>query len=342
MPALVRRLFLCACAGAGFVGMAAAIHRALPMPVPEVTPKLDYLKSHLGDFDTIFIGSSRIYHGVSPKAFDAAMAAAGSPVRSFNLGVNAMWPPESLHMARALLAMHPPALRRVFLEVALDRGLPDPASLTVRDVYFQDLDEAAAGIQRARLDYKYTPKRDRRDKVWDDLSRAGTLFTRNEFNIGRLIPRPAFDPEPPGRLAMTMLGPDGDGYYPERQPLTPSSRKRLEEGIAAIRARKLKDHPPDPLNMAAYARVRDLMARDGVELTLIAAPVTTREYHASKDAPPGIPILAFDDPDHYPELYTPEHRYDAGHLNDVGALIFSRELAQAYLTGKVAGKIAEK
>ena len=91
--------------------MAGVLHRVTPLKVPEVTPKLDYLEGHIGDFDTVFIGSSRIYHGVSPKVFDATTGAAGRGTHSFNLAVNDMLPPESLRMLGTLLEMRPPRLR---------------------------------------------------------------------------------------------------------------------------------------------------------------------------------------------------------------------------------------
>ncbi len=153
MPPLVRRLFLCAIAMGGFATMAALLHRVAPLRVPEVTPKLDYLKAHLGEYDTVFIGSSRIYHGVSPRAFDAVMAAAGRPARAFNLAIDGMMPPESLHMARTLLAMRPPRLSRLFIEVSSSREIPELSTLTVRDVYWQDLGTFEHWLQRAPVDY---------------------------------------------------------------------------------------------------------------------------------------------------------------------------------------------
>ena len=310
------------------------LHQLLPPPVPEVTPKLKYLEAHLGDFDTLFIGSSRIYHGISPKAFDEAMAAGGVPAHSFNLGINAMWPPESLHMVRMLIGQHPPRLRRVFMEIALDRGLPTSSSLTVRDVYFQDIDELMSGLRRAGMDYRCAPRKERWSRAWADAARSATLFARNELNMGRLTPMPADEPDMADPFGPPALGPDTDGFFPKTLPMTAEARAKIEAGVQAIRQQKLKTRPVDPINESEYARVRDLLARHGVELLLVATPVTTREYHAGKDTPPGVKLLSFDDPDRYPELYTPEHRFDAGHLNGDGAIIFSRELAQAYLAGR--------
>lgn len=332
MLSLLRRLIACACAAVGFVAMAALLHRAVPLRVPEVTPKLDYLKAHLGDFDTVFIGSSRIYHGVSPRVFDAAMAARGKPTRSFNLAIDGMMPPESLHMARTLLELRPPSLRRLFLEVSTLHDMPEINSLTVRNVYWQDLSSLAYGFRRAPVDYHNREGKYRWPAAREDMAAALVLFARNQFNIGRMIPAPdpAVQPQDPARA----LGPDMDGFLPELHPLTPAARAKLEQALAAVLNGTAKPHPKDPLNTEGFIRIRDLLESHGVELVLMAAPVTTRDFHAKQDAPPGPRLLAFDDPARFPELYTPEHRFDYDHLNGEGALIFSRELAQAYLAEK--------
>ena len=331
---MLRRLLPSLSAAVGFALMALLIHRLAPLRVPEVTPKLAYLQAHPEDFDTLFIGSSRIYHGVSPRAFDAAMAADGTPAHSFNLAINGMMPPESLHMARTVLAMQLPRLRRIFLEVASARGSLASDSPTVRDVYWQDPATLISSWRRAAQDYHALQQKHRQAKAWDDITRSAALFSRNQLNIGRLIPTPDFAANPPDKSPAVILGPDGDGYQPAKHPLTDADLQKLEDGIQAIRNRTVKPDPRDPLNQDAYARIQALAASHGIALILVMAPVTTRDYHASQDAPPGARLLAFDDPDRYPELYLPAHRVDFDHLNDAGARIFSAALADAYLSEK--------
>jgi len=328
---LPRRLFLCACAAAGFAGMAALLHRALPWRVPEVTQKVNFLRAHAGDFDTVFIGSSRIYHGVSPRAFDAAMAAAGQPAHSFNLAVNALLPPESMWMARTLSAMKLPRLRRVFLEMADARDIPDADHPTVRDVYWQDPEALAYAWQRARQDLAAAPPEQRWTRALGELSRGTTLFAFNELNVGWLIPTPRWEPVSGRREP--VLGPDGDGFLPIRHTLLEGARAKLAEGIDALR-RQTVVRTVDPLNEQEYAGIQRMLNARGVEVILLMAPVTVRDYHAWQDAPPGSRVLAFDDPDRHPEFYDPAHRFDSDHLNEAGAEIFSKELAEAYLAGK--------
>jgi len=313
--------------------MAALVHQLAPLRVPEVTPKLDYLMAHRKDFDTVFIGSSRIYHGVSPKAFDAAMAAAGSGTHSFNLAVNGLMPPESLYVTRGVLKIGLPQLRRVFLEVAAARDLPDVESPTTRDIYWQDIEALKYGWLRAWQDFHTAPARRRWPTAWGDVSRSAWLFALNELNIGRLVPTGDLT-KTANHMGAVMLGPGMDGYLPERHPLTEISRSRLAEDVAAMRSGDVPARPIDPLNEESYARIGDMLARRGIELVLVAPPSTLRDYHSWVDAPPGSRVLKFDVPDRFPELYAPANRFDSDHLNDLGAQIFSGELAAAYLAGK--------
>lgn len=311
--------------------MVVVLHRVLPLQVAEVTPKLAYLKAHRGDFDTVFIGSSRFYHGLSPKAFDAAMAAAGKPRRSFNLAVDGMMPPESLHMTRTLLAMRPPRLHTVFLEVASEQPMPDMNNLTVRDIYAQDGKSLIHGWNQALLDFQTTPPGFRSQQVWDDVRWTTTVFVRNELNIGRLVPE-GVTAEEPQKFGRLMLGPAEDGYIPAMNGMTEKSRRKLAQQELLIREGLVKERPINDLNEEEYAGTRDLLKEHGIELILVTAPQILRDYHARVDAPPGMRILAFDDPDRHPELFDPGYRSDSDHLNDSGARIFSKELAESYLS----------
>jgi hypothetical protein len=329
---LLRRLLLCLCAAAGFAGMAALLHRAFPVSVPEVTPKLAFLHAHLGSYDTFFIGSSRIYHGVSPRLFDSLTAAAGKPTHTFNLGIDGMMPPESLHMARTLLAMHPPNLRRLFLEVSSTRDMPSLGDqLTLRDIYWQDIHSLIYGIRRAPVDYHKEKGKYRWRKARTDIIAAFLLFARNQFNIGRLIPTPDFAAAPPDHMGNGTLGDDQDGFLPEPHALIPVRKARLHAALAAVLNGTAKARPKDPLNTQGYLAMRDLFAKNGVELILLTTPVTTRDYHAKQDVPPGGKLLEFDDPARFPELFTDEHRFDYDHVNGAGALIYTKEVAEAYL-----------
>ncbi|MBA3963736.1 MAG: hypothetical protein H0X40_17800 [Chthoniobacterales bacterium] len=89
---------------------------ALPQEL-ENFPKLQWFEQHKDEFDIVFVGSSRIYHGVSPKLFDQITAQSGHHWRSFNLGKDGMVQGECLAVVRQIVALHPQKLRYVFFEI---------------------------------------------------------------------------------------------------------------------------------------------------------------------------------------------------------------------------------
>ena len=69
------------------------------LPFPEidggVSQKFRFFAAHKDEFDTLFIGSSRIYFQISPAVFDRVTRESGMPTHSFNFGIGGMYLPET-------------------------------------------------------------------------------------------------------------------------------------------------------------------------------------------------------------------------------------------------------
>src|SRR6266496_289050 len=94
------------------------LHAILPFPAIDggVSQKLRFFAVHKDEFDTLFIGSSRIYFQISPAIFDRVMREEGIPTRSFNFGIGGMYLPESAYVLEQLLNTKPRNLKWVFIE----------------------------------------------------------------------------------------------------------------------------------------------------------------------------------------------------------------------------------
>ena len=80
---------------AGFTLIAAVLSSAVPsVRPPQIGAKLDFLAAHGAEYDTFFIGSSRVHRQIIPALFDAEMAALGVKTNSFSLSGDGMRPPE--------------------------------------------------------------------------------------------------------------------------------------------------------------------------------------------------------------------------------------------------------
>lgn len=91
--------------------------------VSAVAHKLQWLEQHKDDFNIVFVGSSRVFHGLSPKLFDEVASTRGQPWHSFNLGMDKMGMAQSMKIIRQLVATGPRNLRYVFFEMESGTGM---------------------------------------------------------------------------------------------------------------------------------------------------------------------------------------------------------------------------
>jgi len=92
---------------------------------------------------------------------------------------------------------------------------------------------------------------------------------------------------------------------------------------------------PDLLRVNDLELMRDiarLAQSRGVQFVLVLMPSLScdRPFEDRLERSLGAPLLRYNLPDRYPELYTLESRFDSGHLTAAGALLFTRHLAEDY------------
>ena len=156
-----------------------------------------------------------------------------------------------------------------------------------------------------------------------------------------------FEPTTTSRvIGSEGLGADGDGFAPTRKDAKATDPAccrfaadpaGYECALAALRA-----PPPasawgqrEPVNLLLRRelprRVAALRAR-GIETILFLPPVTRPDDGlralAAGGNLGGAPAFVFNDPDRYPELYRREVRADGEHLDEEGAVLFTRLLAR--------------
>ncbi len=316
-----------------------------PYPdVPIVSDKLAVLAARREEVDTLFVGSSRVYNHLSPRVFDAELRAAGRPCRAFNLGVSAMRPPESFQFLDRALDLRLPRLRRVVLELAnVIPAFAEPGERDTRRVTAWHRPGAAGWMLAAIVCAFDWPWR-KAGWFFDHSLAAGRCFTHvGEVRDAWLVPDGSRSPDLVGTAG---LGTDGDGFAPTpkaAKATEPASRRFLadpagyERALAALRA-----PPPasawgqtEPVNLLLRRelprRVAALRAR-GVETFLFLPPVIRPDDGLRALARGGnlggAPAFVFNDPDRYPELYRPEVRADGEHLDEEGAVLFTRLLAR--------------
>src|SRR5204862_6415574 len=80
---------------AAFLITCVGLHAILPFPEIDggVSHKFRFFAAHKDAFDTLVIGSSRLYFQISPAIFDRVTRESGLPTNSFKFGIGGMYLP---------------------------------------------------------------------------------------------------------------------------------------------------------------------------------------------------------------------------------------------------------
>ena len=315
-----------ACFAAAFVASAAIIGCWLPFPaVPAVSLKYRFLEKARAQFDTLFVGSSRVFHQIDPQQFDADVAALGGRTQSVNLAYDSVWPPESFYFLRRLLALRLPRLRWVFIELMpINVNLETRNDETLRTAYWHDW-------RHTWLTWRAIFSSPRRPaEKWRLAAEHAVIFVRWNVHLGRgaeaLRERvlPAKPKRPPSWH-------DRAGFLPENDKhITDEELPQYLKTVARLR----DSLPLRPANALYFSALEGLVAevrRAGAQPIFLLTPSLDADENLT-GLPEGVPIFSFADPAQYPALYAPENHYDAWHLNEKGA---------AELTGLLARRFAE-
>lgn len=323
---------------AGLCVTSVGIHKLLPVPsVPAVQAKLSYLAEHVNEYDTLFLGSSRIYHQIIPEQFDLMMAERGVPTRSFNCGVDGMRPPEDSYVLDAIRSFSPQKLRWVVLELgALRMPVDSDKKGTVRAVYWHDWERLMIMTRRAFLKEKKRKLSDRLEDLREPLSHLAdhiALFAQNMGNIGRAeVLVHYLKKKRPPKVYMQPLGLRNDGFVITGRPETILEKDRVpfERELA-----KRKEHPSrpdeaDPVSQLALGRMIKKIRQMGATPILVVPPTTGKKKFVPSADYSDVVVLDYSDIEKYAVLYENRYRLDTDHVNTEGAKVFTEIFAKDF------------
>jgi len=306
-----------------FVLVCAGLNALLPFPeIDVVSAELRFFKAHQDEYDTVFIGSSRIHHQVSPAIFDRVMAEAGHPTRTFNFGINGMFPPESGYVLERLLGTKPRHLKWVFIELdELETRRIPKAEASRRSLYWHDWKRTSLVLRKVLED---GDQKDARDLFFFHTA----LFARNFTNIGRKIDLSWWSSHLGKKAAPPKnLGDNGDGYVPQTRRMSEAEAVAYEAGLerAVVQA---ESRQVSSATEQAYRQWADAVRKTGATPIFLVTPTTvqTKLEFRSESGLAGA-VMPFNDTKGYPQLYRNEIRVDADHLNGTGAEEFTRLIA---------------
>jgi hypothetical protein len=333
-------------AALAFILACAGLNAVLPFPeIDMVSPKLRFFRQHRDDFDTVFLGSSRIRHQISPAIFDRTMRQAGFPTRTFNFGINAMGPPEDGYVLERLLGTKPRHLRWVFIELdeLQTERLPEiestrrwlywhdrkRTSLVLRAILDAGLEEGGFALLR-RTGEVILPGRGK-SEARDLLFFHGTLFAKNFTNVGRKTDLSRWLSRLWKEEALSeTLGSDGDGYVPRS--------KKMSAAEAAAYETELESALTQPgfrfvsaSTEQAYRQLAEEVRKAGATPIFLVTPLMMQiKLGFRPESGIAGTIMSFNNVTAYPQLYRNEMRIDGSHLNKVAAEEFTRLVAENF------------
>jgi len=353
---LVRALINSAIGVGAFLLTCIGLHAVLPFPeIDGVSQKLRFFAAHKDEFDTLFIGSSRIYFQISPVIFDGVMRESGSPTRSFNFGIGGMHLPESAYVLEQVLNTKPRNLRWVFIELGeLQTKWPHEAAGSRRALYWHDWRRTSLILRKvlgARMHMVWLPNL---KKVGDIiLPRKSGLETRDLFifhmaefekNFANVATASDildyFSRGDINKRSANYLGAAGDGYVPQTKKGMSASQAAAYERALALMMEQNGSRSISPYTMEACQQSAKKIRSIGAVPIFLITPITTQLgiHDHNNAALPGI-VMAFNDPHACPSLYRSSVRVDQGHLTKAGAEEFTRIMAANFVELALAGGI---
>lgn len=329
-----------------FVLVCAGLNALLPFPeIDVVSSELRFFKEHQDEFDTVFIGSSHIHHQISPAIFDRITNEAGHPTRTFNFGINGMFPPESGYVLERLLSAKPRHLKWVVIELdELETRRFPQAEASRRSLYWHDWKRTSLVLQRIldtvrpgdahsfarKIGEVFTPgpaTSDARDRLFFHSA----LFAKNFANIGRKIDLAWWsshlgkqDAPPKG------LGRDSDGFVPQSKTMSAEETVAYETGLKNAVA-NAESRFVSPATEQAYRQWIEDVRRIGATPVFLVTPKATQvKLGFRPESGIAETVMLFNDAGVYPQLYRNEMRVDADHLNGVAAEEFTELVARKF------------
>jgi len=340
---------------AAFLITCAGLRVILPFPEIDggVSQKFRFFAAHKDEFDTLFIGSSRVYFQISPAIFDRVTLESGLPTHSFNFGVGGMYLPETSYLLEQILNLKPRNLRWVFIEYDEMQTKWSPENQTSRRaLYWADWKRVSLLVRKltdAGIDSLWLPDpiklRDivQRQKDEKSTRRLVTFYAgqleKNYTNVSRAADVFShFLGRDTKERRASYLGAASDGYVTRLNRMSPIQAAAYERGLAAAIA-QTDTQPLSPYAVEAYRQCAQEVRKTGAAPIFLITPSTTEiNVSAEGTGPTGV-VMAFNNPKTYPNLYRSSVRRDGQHLTKSGAEEFTRMVAANFVELAREGEI---
>jgi len=351
----VRALANTGIGAAAFLVTCVGLRVVLPFPEIDggVAQKFRFFAAHKDEFDTLFIGSSRVYFQISPAIFDRVTRKSGMPTHSFNFGVGGMYLPETAYLLEQILNLKPRNLRWVFIEYDEMQTKWSPENQTSRRaLYWADWKRVSLLLRKLTDAGTASLWRPNPTKLRDIVLREkdekntrslltfyGGQFEKNYTNVARATDLlQYFLGRDTKERRRSYLGVASDGYVIRPGQMSPSQAEVYERALAAAMAQP-GTRPLSAYAVEAYRQCATEVRSIGATPIFLITPNTPQINVATENTGlPGV-LMAFNNPRAYPSLYRSSAHRDGQHLTKSGAEEFTRIVAANFVELARAGGV---
>ena len=279
--------------------------------------KMNYLEQNKTNYNTYFIGSSRIFHQVIPALFDSLNV---GKTRSFNLGVQGVEPPESCYLLEHFLEKPKPKIKYIIFELDKIKDLQNSHRTNLRSKYYLNFSYFNLGFRGALEQKEYGATQNYCISYFSRLIRAEMIF-------------PRFSPNTQPLQTEKILGKYQDGYANlddiEAQRLNIPKIEKHHNLICEEYKNGLDFYEVSPTYLTKIHQIIKKAKAKNIQLIFLKPPLNEGilPLYNTIETPYKIDISS---PYHYPKLYELEHLHDWRHLNAEGAEIFTEILAKEF------------
>lgn len=303
--------------------------------------KREYLRLHPDRFNLLFIGSSSTRRGFVPNVFDET-ADSSLHIHSFNYGVDWMGFPEVYYMLDHVLKENKSGTKYIFIELSKIKIIDYQNMHTARAIYWYNwtdykftvsaiLSSPSPPLVKAAALSSHTIG------YMDHLLNIGTLSDRNEFHKRQALVTDSIN----------ILGERYEGYNGKELHEDAGLEHFLRDtsGLTtraknAAQAFEVLENNPDlihqynPVYLERINQTIEKLLSLGIHPVFVMNPrADPRQYKEILSVFYNIDPrfrIEIADSRKYPELYQSQYASDETHLNERGAILYSKYLAQEF------------
>lgn len=314
---------------------------SIPANIPFISSKYEYFIKHKDEYDTIFIGSSRICNQIVPDVFDRAMNDLGKSTNSFNFGIPAMRALPSYFLLKEILDTSPRNLKWVFIEIDLDSVYePIKNARTTRAIYWHDFNNTLFAL-------KYIFNSEPESLIKKILTSISHLipYIYNQINVGKMFDEVIYQTSShkQEKLVKSFFL-KNDGYYPLDLIQEDSNRQNFLQNLDTYNLEKSKlanknyeelaqTQLPSKSKLSLLSLIiKQVEAADAKPVFILPPRLETKQELQQAYRQGYIPLfLSFNDPIKFPKLYQVNLRHDKNHLNHEGSEQLTRLIAKTFV-----------